>query len=241
MKRLWVAVAMLVLLAPAAAASSVGWGSLNWGDACWGDAGAASNLTWACDSDTYTGIRMTCSFDLGQGMPALLGAEFYLVGMTETTSVPDWWKLGDAISGDCRANLISLTAEKSFSSACVSPWQGEQLGGIASYFWDAGSVGRMSLCGAWVMADPVAVDAGVEYFAFQIRISAAKTVGGCAGCSVPVVWSLNRLLIDRLEESPLVLESPFSGGNQSLTWQSSTSTPVPVRNATWGQIKSLYR
>jgi hypothetical protein len=243
MRWMWMAVLVIVLLAlPATSATSAGF-SLSWGDACWSDVGAASNLTWACDSDTYNGIRMTCSFELDAGMPDFAGVAVFLEGMTEGSVLPDWWKLGALGSGDCREGLIGLTGEKPFSSACVSPWQGEQLGGIGLYSWDSWADGRMHVNGAWAMAEPVPLEANVEYFACQLRISAARTVGGCAGCSVPAIWAISRMQLTRVSAN-LSMDSPYHDGNQCITWQSSTSScgqPIPVRNATWGQLKSLYR
>lgn len=242
MRWAWMVVLLTALLAPPVVASppTAGGVSVSWGDACWSDAGAASNLTWACDSNTYGGIRMTCSFQLDAGTSDFYGVGVFMNGMTETSQVPDWWKLGDNYTYDCRMNLLSLSADGSFSSACVSPWQGVQAGGIGLYAWDCD---RMYVNGCWAMQDPVALDAGVEYFALQFRISAARTVGGCAGCSVPAIWALHRIEVSR-SGGTWYLDSPYSGGNQCLTWQSSTLScwyPLPVRNATWGQLKSLYR
>lgn len=245
MKRLWMTVAMLLLFVPTMAmAAGV---SVSWGDACWSDAGAASNLTWACDSNTNDGIRMTCSFKLDAGTSDFVGVCVFMEGSAGDwlggTPVPDWWKLGEATSGDCRMNLITVSAAGSFSTACTNPWQGEQGGGIGLYSWQDG--GRMHVNAAWAMADPVKLEAGVEYFALQFRISAAKTVGACAGCSVPVIWGLNYMEIALQQQAQFLhLDRDYSGGNQCLTWQSSTqvcTNPVPARNTTWGQIKTLYR
>jgi hypothetical protein len=243
-------VAIMLLTLPATAATAAGV-SVSWGDACWSDAGAASNLTWACDSDTYTGIRMTCSFKLDAPRPGFAGIDAYMEGMTETSQTPDWWKLGVYSGGhapdDCRKDLITLSADGSFSSACVSPWQGPQGGGIGLYSWDEYYYhhGSMHVNAAWAMQDTVTLEANVEYFACQFRISASKTVGGCAGCSVPAIWALHHVaLYLPYEALPVYLEFPYAGGNQCLTWQSSTlpcARPVPARNTTWGQVKSLYR
>jgi hypothetical protein len=41
-----------------------------------------------------------------------------------------------------------------------------------------------------------------------------------------------------------MLQEPLTDGNQILKWQHSTlicEAPLPARNSTWGQVKSLYR
>ena len=79
-------------------------------------------------SDTYAGIRMTCSFKLDAPRSGFVG--IYAVdgeGMAETSQTPDWWKLGDDASVDCRKDLVALSTDGSFSSACADPWQGHRV------------------------------------------------------------------------------------------------------------------
>jgi len=235
---------ILALSAPFAAAAGV---SISWKNACWGEDAAAPNLTWACNSNTNDDIRMTCSFKVDAAMPDFVGVGVYLDGMTEAAAVPDWWKLGGVSSGDCRAGLISLSADGSVlqyggTDICFDPWQGLGGGGIGLYSWDDN---RMHVNAVWALPEPIPLEAEGEYFAVQFRVSAARTVSDCAGCLIPMLWTLTRLDVCTAT-TVLPLEQTYRGGNGCLTWQSSTLPcrliiPDPARNATWGQIKGLYR
>lgn len=232
---------LVALTASSALAAGI---SINWGNACWGDV-PVNNLTWACNANNYTGVRMTCSFKPVETKGTLIASDLYLEGMTEATGVPDWWKLGPTETGDCRSNLVTLSSDGSVLAGpdCQDLWQGLGGGGIGLYYWNDD---RMHLNAVWAVADPVEAVGETEVFAAQIRIATGKTVGAtaCAGCATPCCWALNYIQVGYLGEMvPLILDQPYAGGNQVLAWQSSTLTcgEVPARNTTWGQIKSLYR
>ncbi len=240
MKPALLLVVLLVVFsaAPAAAVPGV---NLTWGDRCSLD-GNIDNLTWACDNDTSTKIRLTCSFMLPEPKTNFAAVDFYLEGRTgsdrwtpPTAPVPDWWKLG---ASDCRANSISLSTEN--HTSCADPWSGagEQVGGIGLYSWDTYG---MHVNATWAVLDPGTVPANQELFAGQFRISAQKTTGAgaCGGCTDVVTWAINYLQIAFYNEvASLQLGEPLGGGQQTVTWQVGL---VPVRPATWGRIKSLYR
>jgi hypothetical protein len=241
-----VAASLLALSPSAAAAEGV---AISWKNFCWGEEGSANNLTWLCNSNTNTNVRMTCSFKLDAATPDFNGVGVFLEGMTEASAVPDWWKLGAAETGDCRAGAISVSADGSVlanggTDVCIDPWtpNGGGNGGLGLYSWDTN---RMHANAAWALADAIPLEANVEYFALQFRVSAEKTVGGCAGCLIPVIWGLSR--IDWTTPTTInSLDICYTGGNQCVTWQNSTlpcgvCNPDDARNTTWGQIKSLYR
>lgn len=83
---------------------------------------------------------------------------------------------------------------------------------------------------------------GTEYYAFRITIDAQKTTGAgaCGGCSVPATIVLNEIVLDGNAIDRLT--TPLS--NTCLRWQAAGTTPcsaTPIRNTTWGAIKSFYR
>jgi hypothetical protein len=232
---------LLVLAAGTADAAGL---SLSWRDYCWADEGARSNLTWVCNSNTNSNIRMTCSFQTARDHADFRSAEVSLLGMMESATLPDWWELGRPESGDCRAGLMTASADGSVlnggASACVDPWQGLGIGGLSAYTWDGN---RMYVSANYALATPVALTTGTEYFAVQFRVSAERTVGTCPGCLIPAIWALERIELGDVTTPPEVLEWPYVNGNWCLTWQSTglPCWPGPARNTTWGQIKSLYR
>ena len=129
---------------------------------------------------------------------------------------------------------------------CIDLWQGLGGGGIGLYSWDDN---RMHINAVWAVADPVAARGRDRDTSRPSSASrAAKTVGttACAGCSDPGDLGAElRSSVGYLgDTSATILDYPYAGGNQCLTWQNSTlpcAKPVPARNTTWGQVKSLYR
>lgn len=244
MKRVLSLATGLWLALTATTASAAGY-SVAWGERCWSDV-PTSNLTWTCTSNTFTGIRMTVSFRPTVDLPDFVGVRVWMRGITETATVPDWWKLGNPESGDCRAGLVTLHTDGSVaaggSGSCADPWQGAGTGLLGAYTW---SENRMWMSAECSLADPVPLVAEHEYFALQFRISAARTVGTCSGCLVPAVWCVEAVEVGCADPARSdVLDYWYANGNDGLTWESSTlpcHVDGPVEGATWGRIKSLYR
>jgi len=240
MKKMLLFAALLIALSTSvASAAGV---NVSWGNLCWAD-GGVSSLTWACNNNTFTGTRMTCSFQVAQDMTNFVGIGIYMEGITNApaTLVPDWWKIG---GGECRPTALSMSMDASvLPGACVDVFQAQGGGGIGLYSENAD---RASLNAAWAVPDPLAVFAADEMFACQFRVTSVKTVGTglCAGCTTPMTWALNRIEVAYLGADSEFLDFVIPGGNQCLRWQNGAapcSAPIPARNTTWGQVKSLYR
>ena len=241
MKKMLLFAALLIALS-ASVASAAGV-NVSWGNVCWKD-GGVSSLTWACNNNSFTGVRMTCSFQVPQDKTNFVGIGIYMEAITNapSTLVPDWWKLG---AGECRPASLTMSMDASvLGGACADPVASLGGGGVGSY---SEAADRASLNAAWAVADMVPLLAADENFACQFRINAAKTVGTglCAGCATPLTWALNRIEVGYQGEAAQdVLDFVIPGGNQCLRWQNGAapcSAPIPARNTTWGQVKSLYR
>jgi len=230
---------LLALTASVAMAAGV---SVNWKNACFG-ADPLNDLAWTCASNSNTNIRMTCTFKLDTPMPTFAAVGVYMEGMTQDAAVPNWWKLGDSSTGDCRATYATLSADGSFADGetCSDPWGGQGYGGLGLYSWNDNV---MHMNGVWAVGNAVPLQAGMEYFAVQFRIAANKTVNSCTGCLIPAIWGLKAISVEGFGGDVRYLDGPYADGNQCLSWQHSTlpcTKPVPARNTTWGQVKSLYR
>jgi hypothetical protein len=233
----------VLLLAFAVPAACAGGANISWGNTCWGDVGSTDLLTWACNSNTYTGIRMTCSFHVDAAHTDFSGAGVHLSGWTEATTLPDWWQMSNQDPADCRWNAVSTQADYSVlpqpedGGVCRFAFGGNVPAGGMLYAWDTN---RMSVIAVWATADENALEAGQEYFLCQFLISAMKTVNGCTGCSASVAWHLLMIEVGYAGETEYVNADPDPyGGGGYLFWQA--ELPTAARNATWGQIKSLYR
>jgi len=242
MKKMILFAALLVALS-ATAASAAGV-SVNWGNACWGVT-PVSSLTWACTNNTFTGIRMTCTFKPAQDKTNFVGVGVFMEGVTNSgvLTVPDWWKRN---IGECNSLTISsVTVSADGSSAgCVDVWAGGGGGGLGLY---SDELNRTHINAAWASADPLPILAADENFALQFRVSAAKSSGTglCAGCDMGMTWGLQRIDVGYAGQSTdETLDVAYGGGNQCLSYNGGNAPcaqPVPARNTTWGQVKSLYR
>jgi hypothetical protein len=236
---------LLALTASVAMAAGVG---VSWKNFCWGEEGSSTNLTWGCTTNSNVNIRMTCSFKIDADAPMFNGVGVFMEGMVEAPAVPDWWELSNDLASDCRYNLCTVSSDGSVlanagADVCFDPWQGTGGGGLGLYSSDGN---QMHVNAAWASAVEIPLLANTEYFAVQFRISGSKTVNSCTGCLIPAIWGLTKIdwttptTVNTLD----VPYAPYPEGNQCLTWQSSTlpcGRPVPARNTTWGQVKSLYR
>jgi hypothetical protein len=242
---------LLALLAPPALA--VGGVNINWGPGCWSDGTPVNDIAFACNRNTGT-ATMTCSFALFSDQPQLVGIRADLQGLTEAVQIPAWWQMG---AGQCRSTAIS-TSENFLSApqvGCLDMWANRASGGLVLYDWGPQWGGdnraHMSVVYAVPSDTPIPLDPDVEYYACQVMISYEKTIGAgsCAGCMARMVWSLCSIRAEQADGSFEMLQEVLPDGNQCLRWQHTTlpcsvfSCPdiTPVRDRTWGELKSLYR
>jgi hypothetical protein len=248
MKRLLLGCALLALCASSAFAGGV---NISWGNGCWSDPGHTNLKLYACNKNTGSAL-MTCSFSLDYDQPQWAGVEIYLDGQTDMATIPDWWKMD---TGECRVS--ALTVSNNFTAApgigCANPWGSNWGYGGLYYYYDgvnAGGPNRAKMALVFVVQrdEPVYLSAGTEYYAGQIKITYAKTVGtgSCVGCLFPMAWFLTEIRSWEFYQCQYLTE-PLPAGNQCLNWQGSNlpwcpgDGVVPTRNHTWGGIKSLYR
>ena len=91
---------------------------------------------------------------------------------------------------------------------------------------------------------PLPVPQGVEAYCFKLTIDHAKTIGAdaCAGCLEGVCVVLNEIKLNENQPWERVITNPLS--RNYVTWQGGIPDcpgATPVRNTTWGRVKSLYR
>lgn len=241
---------LLVLVAPMTmAASGV---SLNWGNACWGDL-PQSLMTFACNSNTApANWKMTCSFMLDSDAPDYINFDTFIEGVSATGAIPDWWKL--SVPTDCRGaiSLVYTNLAGAYAgggaAACADPFGGAGTGG-GGYGYLVPGV-QIQMEGIYTLAAGVPVAGNTESYNNTVTIKNGKTVGAgalsCAGCQTGMVFGLYETDIGLESGQSIRLTEAFPGGNQCIVWQAPfagqpCNAPVPARNSTWGQVKSLYR
>ena len=241
-----------LLLSAAALALSASLASAQGINLSWNDCGAAglSNLTWECNSNTGLPFTMIASFIPPPGVDNFLGVSSQIDIFTSQSTLPDWWKHGN--TSLCRGTT-GLTITFDFTSGpftCTDFYTGNAAGGFA---YDVGFSSALRARLRVQLAVPIdlkgAVSPSQEYYAYKVNLLRGKSsgTGSCAGCTTSACIVLNDI---QLFQPPDALFDPdiFNPAlSNYITWQLPVSGPpgcplaTPTHEATWGQVKSLYR
>lgn len=217
----------------------------------WTNCGAAGTTarTFACNTNSGSDV-LILSFKPGNATDAVYQFETSLsIGYQDFSLMPDWWSLAP-VTG-CRRG--ALTASAGFSSAggaCEDPWAGQGLASVAVTQLNIMDGGlrrlRVNVVAALPFAAASPLDPATEYFAARLTLNHQKTTGtgACAGCAQSMCIAFN-------SSSSYTLANPdsptrtalWTDFGESVVWNGTESCErlVPVRNSTWGAIKSLYR
>ncbi len=237
LRLLTVTAAFLMVASAASAAPGI---NLSW-TAC-GITGTDSK-TFACGVNTGSEV-MVASYVAPSGTSGITGMEAVVDIQSSTPTMPDWWMFKNA--GTCRQTALSSLPA---GASCDGDyWAGQASGGITAYispYLAATNRARLLIIYAVPSTIAAPVDADVEYFAFTATITHAKTVGtgSCAGCTTPMCIVLNEI---KLTQGVGIGDYRISdaAANKIITWQGESAAnclTVPVKNRTWGAVKSLYR
>ena len=172
----------------------------------------------------------------------------------DNPGLPDWWHFE---GGGCNASGWSadVVQSPSLCSGATNPW-----GTQPRITWAYGPLMRFGPnTGSFLVSQetsqqaPITLDAGTNYFAFNLNFfadNATQSGGACAGCGIGavLVWTSALVLNIRAaaqpgaEENPVLIRGPGLVSD-CLVWGSGgvPCGAVPTRNRTWGQLKSLYR
>jgi hypothetical protein len=234
------AVALAVALC--AGTADAGRTSLRW-NGCPAD-DASDHRRFACDTDVGDHI-LVGSFTLDHPQEQFVGVEVVVDSRTNADAIPPWWQFFNA--GSCR--LTSLSAQFDFSvlpGGCADPFGQPALGGLAAYCLQGGNCvdayqtpTRARIKAAGAIAEPVALEAEVEYYAVRFRIDNAGTTTACAGCATAMCFELHS--VKAVQINGLVEIAAAFDINAIATWQSAIPCYVSTIPTTWGQIKSQYR
>jgi len=214
--------------------------------------GGSSNQSFACDSNTGS-HAMIGTFVLSNDVAQVKGVEVVLDLISQQATLPDWW--GFRFIGACRQNSLSIAAYDGDGTDCVDWAAGAASMNIASYVISGqdvppGGLGpntaRIKVVNAVTPSAAVDLVGSTEYGVFNLSVDNLKTVGSpsCTGCTNPVCVVFNSCLavtVGTLNDT--FLGSGTSPGSNTITWQGAGADcqAVPVRAATWGRVKALYR
>jgi hypothetical protein len=238
-----------LLLATMVSVALAGGVNFNWGTVCYTD-NPVSAKVFACNTNGSAGNAfLTASFKVDHEIPDFVGVEISMEGQSDAAALPDYWKVG--VAPDCRAGKALFIAGFGTvaSDACLD-WFGASTLLVYAYTWD-GNRAHVDAAAAIPADVPIVLPIDTEYYAGQLQVLNSKAVGtgACTGCSIGMIWGLKQVVAAGLGVEPNpgmreVLTEPMPGGNHCLIWNNSAlpcAAPVPARNTTWGQVKSLYR
>jgi len=239
MKRSLLAVGMVAAMLLVASSAFAAGLNLAWSN-CFAD-GGTQNLTSTCASNFGTAGSLIGSFFESTQHDNVSGAEIVVDLISQTGVLPAWWQFKN--TGACRQNALAIAA---FDGANCFDWAiGQASMNIAAYQLDKVVTGSARiLCVNAVPATALAsLPPDVEFTAFRLNISNTATTT-CAGCTEPVCIvfnSLNMTTAGNVDNR--LIGTPQTAGSNVVTWQGSGANcaAVPVKNTTWGQVKSLYR
>lgn len=149
--------------------------------------------------------------------------------------------------GTCNSSGIAISDAR--PATCVggsNPWGG---GGSASDAFITNYVvqpdpqqARMYLTIARGATSPTTINAGTNYYAFDLQIF-EDNQGACPGCLDRVAFVWNEATLFSTTDNAVVITNP---GNLSQCGTANGATAAncgitPVNNKTWGSVKALYR
>lgn len=225
--------ALLACLGWAAGARGAPPGRINlaW-DAC--GSGGVTNKDFMCNTNQGTAVFVV-SYTPPEVPWDLVGIEADVIIQPPGDSpLPFWWHLE---SSGCRPNSGTLSYNRGSDTLCAEYTSGLQINSWG--YWLGYDTPNSASLTVSVGAGPpgIPVTQGVEYFGFRFAIDYAKSTGAdsCGGCSDRLTLILDHVVF-RGMQAYVWSNSPLR--QSVIAWQGSL---VPVRNATWGQIKGLYR
>lgn len=207
-------------------------------------AGGNTNQIFGCGSNTFE-MMLHPAFELTTAVDSVFQLEMVIDIQHANDPLPQWWRMDP---GQCRAD--QAIADAVFVSGCTDPWSGDGVAAVQGYL--AGPPGRLASQARLLVAatvpsvKPVTLDAGISYSAPRVRIRTGNSTT-CTGCLGSACLVLNSVQLHRLPgASPEVVTLTVSSGETAnwVSWQGGAGadcTAVPVRNRTWGAVKSLYR
>ncbi len=212
--------------------------------------GGTSNLDFACNDD-FAQLDLAMTFVLAAAAPGVTGIEIVVDLISATPTLPAWWDLG---SGGCREGNLFASPAAPAGTLCTDWALGTADGGLAAYNNVGGSVppadqpAHRHIVMGFAVPAPRDLQIATEYEAGTIGLHTSHTVAGspgpCAGCSTPVCIVLNSMNIVPGVDPGRRVTNPSAGFSNRVTWQGGAGAncaAVPVKNATWGHVKALYR
>lgn len=226
----------------------------------WTDCGAfgTAGKTFLCNNNSGVDQLVGSFSGVSCGLDSLNGEEAVVDLQFSGATVPAWWAF---LGTNCRSTAMSADYNFLTNFNCADYWAGGASGGVVYQLPPATSApnrSRIKLVCAIPGTAAGPWNSKQETYAWRVTITHAKSAftGACAGCLDGACIVFNSL---RLTQNPganypgsptciagggaKVITNPLD--RNFVTWQAGVplcgNTVTPTKNATWGQVKSLYR
>ena len=259
MKKLVGLFALLLVVPAATTFGDLGNGiDLTW-DECVGGLAALNDKTFTCDGSASTVPYMLIGcYKIATDMPDFFAMEIS-IDLQQANGDPlvPFYHFEAGPPPGCNNNALTVNDARTqtgtsycarFSTAWGPTGTEPAFTGIRSYapnYNGQNGHGRLLISIGRASNNPVPLVAHANYYAFHLEFfdfNASQSGGGCTGCgtSASIVWN-SATLIGNTETRILTgpNKNPFFCAliNQGY----SACFIDPIRNTTWGQLKSIYR
>ena len=235
MKNMVLAAALVLACTPSIAWPGV---DVSW-NGCAPSPAASEAIVLACDgTDQQT---LWVSFRASQALPNFIGLTARFDLQDESGPLSPFWNFSEGACNEGSFNFSPVRGVTSPTCPLQTPW------GVVGSTRDTTVAlnafeNRESFECVVVRGAPFDLPAGVDYFAIKLTIDGGTALG-CAGCNDRVVIALNLFDLSStthplIDESAPLYHAPciqVNGASPGLC------AAVPIRNLTWGSVKSMYR
>jgi hypothetical protein len=256
-KLLWLCAAALLVPASAFAVGGV---DLAWVDCETG----VRNVNFVCTGTANTNSNLMLYVKPNIPLPNFVGIRMDVDLQTNAEApLPPFYHYeqgGCQRPGGATPNGVAISDNISAAGATcqnyADPWGGDGSAGfegIATYIPDDDRPGNGHFVLGVASSGSVPLDAKVNMYAAHMTFSnrhrnasAGNPQAPCAGCGTPAVMIFNSATLESNDGTP-AQEIAFTAGKggDCVTINGGDAgrcaNPTPTRNATWGQVKSIYR
>lgn len=210
--------------------------------------GAFVSEDFSCSTNLGSS-SLFCAFSLFQPVDQVVGLELVVDIQHSESTLPDYWRLGP--SPDCRHDLLTASVDFTGTFGCAIPGF---TGAVMQDYLEGEPRGLPSQARIKTVVfvpspQTLSLTTDSTYLAVRLAFSHDRTVNvnTCTGCVPSACLVLNSILIRRVAGAfggDVFVSSPAPGNGNWAYWRSPLGggcVSVPVRNMTWGTIKSLYR
>lgn len=247
MKKLAILAALLVL--PAVANAGL---DLSWTD-CAPTGPSDISLNCAQTGTAATTRNLILQFKVPEqfDQAAAFTAWMNLVNETDPGPAGAFWHFESVCTGQVSrgASAQDIIPATCADAGFVDMSDGDGSGGGESLVWlpDDPTPGRFRVIGTVARGAPIVLVPAQNYYLMHLAINNRNRQTTCESpnsCSEAIAIYWNKLLIESLDRPGVEIIGPSDKQSQCATIHGATAgacLATPVKNTTWGKLKSLYR